>query len=159
MTENLLPPPIEDVQPHKQNHREKIVTYLVYALLALAGIALIVCFYWLATRQDAIQLNGPVTVNPDTVMVGGTVHVNTSYCKVTNAPGRVIQRFVSNTTEIFAPTITETDKKGCYNKNLPVVLPPTVTAGTWRVYYRIAYQTSPITTVTEDFYSEPFTVK
>lgn len=137
----------------------RLVTLLTIFLIVVAiGVGSTLA-YWSFTGRDVLKFNKePIPVKPKFVKSEGIISLDVDFCKLTSTSGRVTQRLVSDKTELFAPTVTDTQHKGCYNYALPVPIPPQTPPGKYHVNYRVTYQTNPLHTVVEEVNSEVFEV-
>lgn len=139
----------------------RIINRAVFFCLGVVSVGLGVIFYWALTGNNALDIKViPIPVKPVIVKSEESITLDVSYCKLTNASGRVIQRLVSDKTEILAPTVNENLPKGCYD-HLPVKIPipPQTTPGRYHVNYRVMYNTNPLHQgLIEEYNSEEFEV-
>lgn len=139
---------------------QKIFSRVMYFALGIASVGVGLILYWAFTGTDALVIkNAPLPVQPKFVKSLENVVVTVDFCKVTDAPGRVVRKLVSDKTELLAPVVDEALPKKCYN-NLPVQVPiPDQTPlGKYKVVYRVTYKTNPLHEVTEEFESQQFEV-
>lgn len=149
---------LEPVHPTK---KQKLTNYLIGAALALTAVALGVFMYWGFTGKDALVLKGnePLKVQPVVIKSQEKLTVFIDFCKVTHAQGTVYLRFVSDRTELVAPTQEENLPARCYdNFSFPVPIPPQTPPGKYHINYRVDYKTNPLTTVREEFNTQEFQV-
>lgn len=115
--------------------------------------------YWAFTGKDVLQFKkDPIPVKPIFVKSEESVKLDIDFCKLSSTPGRVVQKLVSDKTELFAPTVTESQQKGCYQYDLPIPIPPQTPPGKYHVNYRVTYKTNPLHTIVEEINSAEFTV-
>lgn len=149
---------LEPVRPTKKQH---IANYVVGFCFGLIAVALSIMLYWAFTGKDALVLKGtqPLKVQPVVIKSEEKLTVFIDFCKVTHAQGTIYLRFVSNRTELVAPTTEENLPAKCYhNLSFPVPIPPQTAPGTYHINYRVDYKTNPLTTVREEFNTQEFQV-
>lgn len=142
--------------------RGKSIT-LLQLIAAILAAAVIVgggyVTYWSFTGTDVLQFKKePIPVKPRFVKSEGKITLDVDFCKLSSVTGRITQRIVSDKTELFAPTITDSQPKGCYQYPLIIPIPPQTAPGKYHVNYRVIYKTNPLHTVVEDINSEIFEV-
>lgn len=138
----------------------RLVT-LSIIILTIIGIAIVgVVAYWSFTGTDVLKFSkDPIPVKPKFVKSEGEITLDVEFCKLTSTAGRVTQRLVSNSTEIFAPTVIDNQPKGCYNYPLKIAIPTQTPPGKYHINYRVTYNTNPFHTVTEEINSESFDIE
>lgn len=139
----------------------KLITLVVIITTLLAVIAVTQGLYWVFTGNKALEAtNHPFPVAPKIVKPEQTIILDASFCKYTDAEGRVLRRLVSDKTEISAPVVYDSSKKGCQEHvQIPVVVPPQTPPGKYHINYRVVYKTNPLHTVTVELNSQEFTVQ
>lgn len=147
-------------KPHSREYKQIRIVTLVSVLLTVAALSAgLLVAYWSFTGTDVLKFNKePIPVHPKFVKSEGKITLDVDFCKLNGASGRVTQRLVSDKTEIFAPTVTDFQPKGCYHYPLVIPIPPQTPAGEYHVNYRVIYKTNPLHTVIEDINSEVFEV-
>lgn len=155
--EETTPEPV--VERDQDIEKTKRAARLLYFALGIISIVLTLFLYWLISGNDALQIKGKVAAEPLVVETQKTITLKVSYCRTSWDEGRVIRRFVNETSEVLAPTVAGQLPRGC-NSDFPIAIPipDSVTPGKYHINYRITYQTNPLKTVVEEFDSEEFTV-
>lgn len=139
--------------------KTKKAALLLYFALGIISIVLTVFLYWLISGNDALDVKGKVLAEPLVVETDKTITLKVTYCRSSWDEGRVVRRFVNESSEVLAPTVAGQLPRGC-NSDFPIEIPipDSVIPGKYHVNYRITYRTNPLKTVVEEFDSEEFTV-
>lgn len=123
---------------------------------------MITLIYWQLSAGNVLTLNSKITVDPTIGASESPVILTLSYCKNIKASGTVRTSFVSSTAEIFQPVSNDSQPVGCHEDlKLPVLLPPAslVPPGKYKIKFHTTYYINPLKTVTQDLYTEEFTIK
>ncbi len=140
---------------------QQLLNNLALITLGLAFAAIGLIIYWASTGTRALEVsNAPVPVQPAFVKSLDQVTVSVDFCKYTNASGRVIRKLVSAKTALLAPPAVESLPEGCYNNlEVKVPIPDQTPPGTYKLVYRVTYQTNPLHEIVVEFESQTFEVK
>lgn len=159
MTEPLLPPPIEDVEPPKESTATRIINkFVLLALLAVAA-TLVLFFTWATADESVLSIQEePMKVRTirEHPTAGGVVFVTPNYCKNYNVVGEQRLSFVSATREVFLPLTEEDGKKGCHEEEIVVQIPKDIPVDVYIVKMRVTYNINPLKTkITQIATSQP----
>lgn len=129
--------------------------------MVIIAVAVINFVYWSTSSGDVLEMKSktiPVRTIREHPTADGVVILQPDYCKKVATTGRVRTSFVANTREEFLPISYERLSPGCYNKELPVLIPRELIPGKYKIKFRIEYQVNPIKRVVEEFTTEEFEV-
>ena len=160
------PPRPEDIdtipEPEVAPVRSKIVNYLVAGALAVVAVALGILFYWASANEKIITVNNepfPVRTIREHPTAGGVVFIKVDMCKATDIDGELRMSFIDPAREVFLPLSTEQFEKGCFVREIPVLIPSDLPAGTYKVKFHIQYNLNPLKQgVFDEFESKEFIV-
>lgn len=145
--------------PPRERRQIKVATLVSIVLFSIGAVVAGLVGYWSLTGDDVLIFHkDPIPETPKFVKSEDKIILDIDFCKLSDTPGRVTQRLVSNKTELFAPTVTETQPAGCYHYKLPIPIPPQTSPDKYHINYRVVYQTNPFHTVVEEVNSEEFEV-
>jgi hypothetical protein len=139
----------------------ELFKYAMIAGLGVIAFAVGIFLYWSASGSDVLEIkNTPVPVRTirEHPTAEGVVILHVDYCKNVTATGRVRTSFYNSSREVFLPVSTDYQQPGCYDVEVPVLIPKDIPPGTYRVKFRVIYQVNPIKQVIEEFDSKPFQV-
>lgn len=159
MTDNILPPDIENPEVEKQSRTSKNINKIISFALIVIAIGIGIMIYWGVQSDKVITLNKdpfPTRTIREHPTAGGVVFLTTDYCKSTSAVGELRTSFVSETREVFLPLSREATKKGCHNNELVILIPKDIEPDTYKIKLRLSYDINPLKRgVTQIFYSYP----
>lgn len=153
ITKEMVVPP--------QTRKNKLVNYVIYAVLIILATATGLFLYWIFQSKDVLQVHNapfPVRTIREHPTADGVVILSVDYCKKTEVTGRLRMSFVSQSREIFLPVIDEPGEPGCTKTEFPVLIPHETPADTYKVKFHVDYEINPLKTVAVEFESEPFVV-
>lgn len=140
----------------------KTLNILVLAGAAIIMAAIAMFWYWSLSGDDVLQVhNAPIPVRTirEHPTADGVVILRVDYCKKVDATGRARVSFVSEDRELFLPASEDRDKKGCQNREVPILIPSDTPPGTYVIRFRIIYDVNPLKkNIVEEFQSKPFEV-
>lgn len=160
------PPRPEDIdaitEPEVVPVRSKIINYIVAGALAVVAVALGIFFYWASAGEKIITVNNepfPVRTIREHPTAGGVVFIKVDLCKATDIEGELRTSFISTAREVFLPVSSERLEKGCFVREIPVLIPNDLPAGTYKVKFSIKYNLNPLKQgVVDEFESRGFRV-
>lgn len=151
-------PVLQPEQPTRANRFG--VKFLYLALLLVAG-AIGLFLYWSFMPNDVLKVNNspvPVRTIREHPTADGVVILKVDFCKNVDAVGRVRISFTSPSREVFLPVSEDKQPPICEVRELPILIPHELPAGTYKIKFSITYKVNPIKTVIEEFESLDFTV-
>lgn len=149
-------------EPEVVSVRSKIINYIVAGALAVVAVALGIFFYWASANEKVITVNNepfPVRTIREHPTAGGVVFIKVDLCKATDVEGDLRTSFISTAREVFLPLSRERLEKGCFVREIPVLIPNDLPAGTYKVKFSIKYNLNPLKQgVFDEFESKEFEV-
>jgi hypothetical protein len=143
----------------KRRIQSKLLTTILFTLTVVLVATLGTFLYWIYAPTDALTIkNAPFPVRIGSNGADRVVILKIDYCKNLKATGQVRTSFVSRASETFLPMATDFQPPTCLNTDIPVLIPPTLPSGTYKIHFRITYKVNPIRTTVEDFSSKSFTL-
>lgn len=160
------PPRPDDIdaipEPEVVPVRSKIINYIVAGALAVVSVALGILLYWASASDKIITVNNepfPVRTIREHPTAGGVVFIKVDLCKATDVEGDLRTSFISTAREVFLPLSREQLEKGCFVREIPVLIPNDLPAGTYKVKFSIKYNLNPLKQgVFDEFESKEFEV-
>lgn len=156
MTEPLLPPVIEDTKPHEPSHKDRILTKLSFVIIGFAVAFITTLAYW-SFQPDRIASQDGMIISfvENEAYAGQVLKVKLTYCKEIDGPVQFTRSFISKSTEVNNPALTDVTGKGCIKDRIvDVPVPEQAATGSYRLKYHLTAQVNPLKTVNEDYYSE-----
>jgi len=140
--------------------KSKWINNIAFFAMGLIAVGLAFMLYWAVSGKDVLEIkNEPLPVKPSFVKREEFVTVSVDFCKKVKAEGTLYTRFVSDKTELIAPTVQENLGTGCHNNfAFRVPIPPQLTPGKYHLNYRVDYKPNPLTNVREEFNTQDFEV-
>ncbi len=149
-------------EPTHPTKTSRAINKLVVAAMVLVFAALIVLFHWAIVDENVLVVKNspfPVRTIREHPTANGVVLLNVDLCKNTDAKGSVRTSFVSETREVFLPLAEENIPKGCFNRELPVLIPKDLAPDTYKIKFRVTYDLNPLKKgIVDEFESKEFTV-
>lgn len=146
----------------KDVRHTRIFSFLGVGVLVAAVIAIAVVIFWVNQPSDVLEIrNQPVPVRTirSAAHPEGVVILKYSYCKNYNTEGRVRTSFVSQSSEIFLPVATDRTDKTCLdNIEVPVLVPPQIVSGKYKLHFRATYQINPLKQAIIEWDSQEFEI-
>lgn len=138
----------------------RILGILSMWALAFLYLALAVWLYWtLYPYQTVKYLNDPFPVVPKEIKQGEQFTYNIHYCKYTDdAPVRIEKTFIDGIEFVAAKQVPLIGTKGCGEIDIPVLIPDTLPAGTYRLRVQVFYKVNPIREIEKVTETEEFKV-
>lgn len=139
----------------------QIKKILVLSGMAVLAFSALTIFYWSVSGNDVLDVKNapfPVRTIREHPTADGVVILKTEYCKNISASGRVRVSFFNPSREVFLPISTDKQDAGCYELEVPILIPKDLPPGEYRIKFRVTYQVNPIKSVVEEFDSKKFQV-
>ena len=136
----------------------KIIHIAVYILLLLSTAIILFLGYEFLWPVEILKPNvQPYRVITKTVKPGGVLVYEVDACKLRNASGIVVRRFVDHVI-LSQPSETTNIRVGCNKTLVSVTVPTIITAGSWHLNLALSYPVNPFRTKEYNFRTEDFTV-
>lgn len=149
-------------EPTHPSVRSKIVNRLVVVALIVVALGLGVILKWSFVDENILEVKNspfPVRTIREHPTANGVVLLNVDMCKYTDIEGSVRTSFVSDSREIFLPLSRENIPKGCFNREIPVIIPKDIVADTYKIKFRVTYDLNPLKReISDQFESKEFVV-
>lgn len=146
----------------KPSLKQRIATKVAFAALIVSAVIVGIFVYWASADSDVLQVKNspfPVKYIPNNDTPNGLVLINVNYCKNADVVGKLRMSWVSDTREIFLPLVDENTPKGCSHRDIPIIIPDTLTNGDYKIKFRATYNLNPLKTeVTSEFESRTFNI-
>lgn len=151
--------------------RHKLKSFILYGALLAIAFSVTVFLYWLySPPKEALSISPrPIPVltkvvknDPSCAIIGADrcVVLKLTRCKNIEAFGRISPTFISNTDRVPAPEIPDRGERRCDTDIIvPFPVPRAAPPGKYHIHFRTVYKVNPITTITQDYDSEEFTVE
>ena len=138
--------------------KNKLIPIFLYGTLASAFILVALCTFWLLAPYRTIEFKGDYQTAKTSYKQGDKTYYNVNYCKYTSAPVSIVKEFTDGlvfTVDSPRPILP----LGCREMQVPMTIPDSLPAGTYRLRNTITYHVNPIRDETVIHYSNWFTVK
>lgn len=128
---------------------------LSFLIMGIAVAFICILAYWNYEDEKIFTpREGHITILDDTALAGGTVRVELSYCKHVNKPVQFTRSFVTESTVISNPTLTDVTGEGCVDSRIvQVPIPPQAATAEYRLRYSVQAEINPLKTVNQEYYS------
>lgn len=151
---------LHEVEPITQEamkdiKRANLVAGISFLVLGFALAFLFTLAYWALEKVEIFSpREGHIVILDEEAQAGGFVKVKLSYCKETSKPVQFTRSFVTESTIINTPTLTDITGKGCFKDRIVTVpVPPQTATSEYRIRYSVQAHVNPIRTIHEEHYS------
>ncbi len=137
--------------------QEKYLNSIVYGTVVIFILFASVTYYWLTKEYKLFTFN-KVTVQKGSISPGEAVVFKYDYCKHVDTPVKTESKLVGTYQVYDRPTMTNSQKKGCYKFDIPVVILEDRNPDTYHFHYTLCSKVNPIREVCEEHISPMFKV-
>ncbi len=150
-------------EPTHPTKSTKVANWLVAGALVVVAISIGIFLKWSFAGDEVLTIKNspfPARIVPDpSGQTGGIVFLKAEYCKNSDLVGELRMSYVSKSREVFLPLTEERLKKGCEDREVPVVIPLNLLKDEYKVKFRVTYDINPLKRgITTNFESQPITV-
>lgn len=148
-----------DPRSERKKNKDSFFASIAYAVITAAFLVSALFAYWTLQPADIVtNIDDPVKVTTPASRSQGYIDIPIEYCKTMELEAQVKRSFVSASTEIFQPEVTENAPKGCMKKMYRILIPPQVINDEYYIKFQATYRINPIKTTTETFKTQKFRV-
>lgn len=142
--------------------KHRIMPIVGYLSLGVIAIGITIFLYWLySPPKEAISVSpSPIPIVKKTVKSDEFIVLKYTYCKNVNVNGRVVITLVGDKTQLTLPVTSERGDRECRSDvRVPLPVPPLASPGTYHFHFRATYKVNPLSTITQEYDTESFTVE
>lgn len=156
----------EDIDAIPEESRPTKATRVInkFVLLALVTISISLGIFlkWSFEATPPLVIkNSPFSTRsiPPDPGVNDVIVLDVDYCKRTSKQGAIRTSYVSKTREIFMAVTKEQYEKGCFRRDIPILIPSDLPTDTYKLKFVATYNLNPLKqNVQVTFESQEFTI-